>query len=94
MRHNVALALQDLGRTLILVHASTVFFNSEVVDQKLDKIFELSEIDKTKSQELLEVSNIKEDLPYITDRINWLTDLQTRVGQARLWQRCCTTSCD
>ena len=30
---------------------------------------------------MLEQSKIKEELPSITDKINWLTDLQTRVGQ-------------
>lgn len=51
------------------------------VDKKLDDIFKTAEIDKVAAQKLLEQSKIKEELPIITDRLNWLTDLQTRVGQ-------------
>ena len=52
------------------------------VDKKLDAIFDMAKIDKVGAQKLLEESKIKEELPSITDRINWLTDLQTTVGQA------------
>jgi hypothetical protein len=51
------------------------------VDKKLDNIFTLAETDKAAAQKMLEQSKIKEELPSITDKINWLTDLQTRVGQ-------------
>jgi hypothetical protein len=51
------------------------------VDKKLDVIFELAQTDKAGAQKLLEQSKIKESLPPITDKVNWLTDLQTRVGQ-------------
>jgi len=51
------------------------------VDEKLDAIFELAQTDKVGAQKLLEQSKIKETLPLITDKVNWLTDLQTRVGQ-------------
>jgi len=51
------------------------------IDEKLDDIFKLAETDKAGAQKLLEQSKIKEELPIVTDRINWLTDLQTRVGQ-------------
>ena len=51
------------------------------VDKKLDDIFELAQTDKIGAQKLLEQSKIKETLPSITDKVNWLTDLQTRVGQ-------------
>jgi hypothetical protein len=51
------------------------------VDKKLDEIFNLALSDKVGAQKLLEQSKIKEELPSITDKINWLTDLQTRVGQ-------------
>jgi hypothetical protein len=51
------------------------------IDEKLDNIFKLSETDKPASQKMLEQSGVKEELPLVTDRINWLTDLQTRVGQ-------------
>ena len=51
------------------------------IDKKLDDIFKLAETDKAGAQKLLEQSKIKEELPLVTDRINWLTDLQTRVGQ-------------
>jgi hypothetical protein len=51
------------------------------IDNKLDDIFELAKTDKVGAQKLLEQSKIKEELPLVTDRINWLTDLQTRVGQ-------------
>ena len=51
------------------------------IDEKLDNIFKLAETDKAGAQKLLEQSKIKEELPSVTDRINWLTDLQTRVGQ-------------
>jgi hypothetical protein len=51
------------------------------VDKKLDEIFNLSMTDKTGAQKLLEQSKIKESLPSITDKVNWLTDLQTTVGQ-------------
>jgi len=51
------------------------------IDEKLDDIFKLAETDKVGAQKLLEQSKIKEELPLVTDRINWLTDLQTRVGQ-------------
>jgi hypothetical protein len=51
------------------------------IDEKLDDIFKLAETDKVGAQKLLEQSKIKEELPIVTDRINWLTDLQTRVGQ-------------
>jgi hypothetical protein len=51
------------------------------VDEKLDAIFELAQTDKVGAQKLLEQSKIKETLPSITDKVNWLTDLQTRVGQ-------------
>ena len=53
----------------------------EEVDKKLDAIFNLSQTDKVGAQQLLEQSKIKEALPSITDKVNWLTDLQTRVGQ-------------
>jgi hypothetical protein len=52
------------------------------VDKKLDAIFDMAKVNKTEAQKLLEESKIKEELPSITDRINWLTDLQTTVGQA------------
>lgn len=51
------------------------------IDEKLDDIFKLAETDKIGAQKLLEQSKIKEELPIVTDRINWLTDLQTKVGQ-------------
>jgi hypothetical protein len=51
------------------------------IDQKLDAIFNLAQTDKVGAQQLLEQSKIKEALPSITDKVNWLTDLQTRVGQ-------------
>jgi len=51
------------------------------VDNKLDAIFDLAQTDKASAQKLLEQSKIKEDIPSITDKVNWLTDLQTRVGQ-------------
>ena len=51
------------------------------IDKKLDDIFKLATTDKTAAQKMLEQSGIKEELPLVTDRINWLTDLQTRVGQ-------------
>jgi len=51
------------------------------IDEKLDDIFKTAETDKVAAQKLLEQSGIKEELPLVTDRINWLTDLQTRVGQ-------------
>jgi len=51
------------------------------IDEKLDDIFKLAEIDKIGAQKLLEQSNIKEELLSVTDRINWLTDLQSRIGQ-------------
>jgi hypothetical protein len=51
------------------------------VDNKLDAIFDLAQTDKAGAQKLLEQSKIKEDIPSITDKVNWLTDLQTRVGQ-------------
>lgn len=51
------------------------------VDEKLDEIFKTAETDKVVAQKLLEQSKIKEELPIITERINWLTDLQTKVGQ-------------
>jgi hypothetical protein len=51
------------------------------IDEKLDDIFKLAEINKIGAQKLLEQSNIKENLLSVTDRINWLTDLQTRIGQ-------------
>jgi len=53
----------------------------EDVDKKLDAVFELAQTDKAGAQKLLEQSKIKESLPSITDKVNWLTDLQTRVGQ-------------
>jgi hypothetical protein len=53
----------------------------EEVDKKLDAVFSLAETDKAGAQKLLEQSKIKETLPSITDKVNWLTDLQTRVGQ-------------
>jgi hypothetical protein len=57
--------------------------NKEMVDidNKLDAIFKLSETDKSDAQKLLDESKIKESLPSITDKVNWLLDLQTRVGQ-------------
>jgi len=51
------------------------------IDEKIDDIFKTAETDKVAAQKLLVQSGIKEELPVITDRINWLTDLQTRVGQ-------------
>jgi hypothetical protein len=51
------------------------------LDQKLDAVFNLAQTDKVAAQKLLEQSKFKEMLPSITDKINWLTDLQTRVGQ-------------
>ena len=51
------------------------------IDEKLDDIFKLAETDKIGAQKLLEQSNIKEELLSVTDRINWLTDLQSRIGQ-------------
>lgn len=53
----------------------------EEVDKKLDAIFNLAQTNKVGAQQLLEQSKIKEALPSITDKVNWLTDLQTRVGQ-------------
>jgi hypothetical protein len=53
----------------------------EEVDKKLDAIFNLAQTDKVGAQQLLEQSKIKEALPSITDKVNWLTDLQTKVGQ-------------
>jgi hypothetical protein len=52
------------------------------LDKKLDAIFGLAQSDKIAAQKLLDESHIKECLPSITDKVNWLTDLQTRVGQA------------
>jgi hypothetical protein len=51
------------------------------IDEKLNAIFTLAETDKVAAQKMLEQSKIKEELPSVTDKINWLTDLQTRVGQ-------------
>jgi len=51
------------------------------LDKKLDAIFDMAVIDKVGAQKLLEQSKIKESIPSITDKVNWLTDLQTRVGQ-------------
>ena len=51
------------------------------IDKKLDDIFKLATTDKAAAQKMLEQSGIKEELPLVTDRINWLTDLQTKVGQ-------------
>ena len=51
------------------------------IDEKLDDIFKLAKTDKIGAQKLLEQSNIKEELSSVTDRINWLTDLQSRIGQ-------------
>ena len=51
------------------------------MDKKLDAIFSLALSDKPAAQKLLNESKIKESLPSITDKVNWLTDLQTRVGQ-------------
>jgi hypothetical protein len=51
------------------------------IDEKLDNIFKTAETDKVAAQKMLEQSRIKEELPIVTDRLNWLTDLQTRVGQ-------------
>ena len=51
------------------------------LDKKLDAIFSLAQSDKIAAQKLLDESKIKESLPSITDKVNWLTDLQTRVGQ-------------
>jgi hypothetical protein len=51
------------------------------IDKKLDDIFKLAITDKVAAQKMLEQSGIKEELPVVTNRINWLTDLQTRVGQ-------------
>jgi hypothetical protein len=51
------------------------------LDEKLDAVFDLAETDKVAAQKLLDESKIKESLPSITDKVNWLTDLQTRVGQ-------------
>lgn len=51
------------------------------VDKKLDAVFSLAIVDKVGAQKLLEQSKIKEELPSILDKINFLTDLQTRVGQ-------------
>jgi len=53
----------------------------EELDKKLDAIFSLASTDKAAAQKLLDESHIKESLPSITDKVNWLTDLQTRVGQ-------------
>jgi hypothetical protein len=52
------------------------------LDKKLDAIFSLSQTDKSAAQTLLNQSKIKESLPSITDKVNWLTDLQTKVGQS------------
>jgi hypothetical protein len=52
------------------------------LDKKLDAVFGLAQSDKIAAQKLLDQSHIKECLPSITDKVNWLTDLQTRVGQA------------
>jgi hypothetical protein len=51
------------------------------LDDELDAIFSLAEDDTAAAQKLLEQSKIKEDIPSITDKVNWLTDLQTRIGQ-------------
>lgn len=51
------------------------------IDKKLDNIFNLAVTDKEAAQKMLEESKIKEELPSVTDKINWLTDLQTQVGQ-------------
>jgi hypothetical protein len=51
------------------------------LDKKLDAIFGLAQSNKIAAQKLLDESHIKECLPSITDKVNWLTDLQTRVGQ-------------
>ena len=51
------------------------------LDKKLDAVFSLASTDTAAAQKLLEESHIKESLPSITDKVNWLTDLQTRVGQ-------------
>jgi len=51
------------------------------LDKKLDAVFSLAQVDKAGAQKLLDESKIKESLPSITDKVNWLTDLQTRVGQ-------------
>jgi len=53
----------------------------EELDKKLDAVFSLASTDKAAAQKLLEEIHIKESLPSITDKVNWLTDLQTRVGQ-------------
>jgi hypothetical protein len=51
------------------------------MDKTLDDIFSLAQTDKVAAQKLLEQSNIKKEIPSITDKVNWLTDLQTKVGQ-------------
>ena len=51
------------------------------LDDELDAIFSLAEDDTAADKKLLEQSKIKEDIPSITDKVNWLTDLQTRIGQ-------------
>lgn len=51
------------------------------VDEKLDDVFKLAETDKISAQKMLTESKIKEILPLIKDKLNWLTDLQTEVGQ-------------
>lgn len=51
------------------------------IDKKLDEVFRIAEFNKDSAQHLLVQSKIKEELPSITAKINWLTDLQTRVGQ-------------
>jgi hypothetical protein len=51
------------------------------VDKKLDAIFDLAQTNKVGAQQLLDQSKIKETLPSITDKVNWLTDLQTKVGE-------------
>jgi len=51
------------------------------IEKKLDNIFLLAQTDKVLAQKMLIESGIKEDIPIVMDRIDWLTDLQTRVGQ-------------
>jgi len=51
------------------------------LDKKIDALFDLAVSDKIAAQKLLDESHIKESIPSITNKVNWLTDLQTRVGQ-------------
>jgi len=50
------------------------------IDKDLDQVFEKAATDKQGALKLIETLHIKEQLSPILDNVNWLTDLQTRVG--------------